>query len=68
AAEQGAEPDQWRASVVLTGDHREELVRAVVEAGLGLRQLTEDRSELERIFLQLTAGNDVPAPRPEAEA
>ncbi len=43
-----------RATVVLTGDRREDLVRALVEAGLGLRSLGEARSELERIFLQLT--------------
>jgi ABC-2 type transport system ATP-binding protein len=49
-------PSELRATVVLTGDHREELVRALVEAGLGLRSLGEARSELERIFLQLTAG------------
>lgn len=47
---------ELRATVVLTGDRREELVRALVEAGLGLRALGEARSELERIFLQLTAG------------
>lgn len=43
-----------RATVVLTGDHREALVKALVEAGLGVRALGEARSELERIFLQLT--------------
>jgi len=50
------EPSELRATVVLTGDRREELVRALVEANLGLRALGEARSELERIFLQLTAG------------
>jgi ABC-2 type transport system ATP-binding protein len=50
------EPKEHRATVVLTGDRREALVRALVEAGLGLRSLGEARSELERIFLQLTAG------------
>src|SRR5690606_5040311 len=45
-----------RATVVLTGDHREALVRALCEAGLGLRALGEARSELERVFLDLTAG------------
>ncbi len=62
------DPSQWRAAVTMTGDHREALVRAVVESGLGLRQLTEDRSELERIFLQLTAGGDLPAAQSEAQA
>lgn len=52
-----------RATVVLTGDRREELVRALVEAGLGLRSLGEARSELERIFLQLTkAGSPFASP------
>jgi ABC-2 type transport system ATP-binding protein len=70
-------PSELRATVVLTGDHREELVRALVEAGLGLRSLGEARSELERIFLQLTAGGlqltaggfDLsPSPSKEAQA
>jgi ABC-2 type transport system ATP-binding protein len=66
--------EDLRAIVVLTGDHREALVRALVEAGLGLRALGEARSELERIFLQLTAGavsiaGDGPtASAPEAKA
>lgn len=46
--------DRVRATVVLAGDHRETLVRALVEANLGLRQLSEARSELERVFLELT--------------
>jgi ABC-2 type transport system ATP-binding protein len=49
------DPVEHRATVVLTGDRREELVRALVEAGLGLRALGETRSELERKFLQVTA-------------
>lgn len=56
-----------RADVVLGGDLREALVRDLVEAGLGLRQLTEARSELERVFLQLTAEEKASA-RPEAKA
>lgn len=52
----GSAAPEHRATVVLTGDLREELVRAVVAEGLGLRSLGEARSELERIFLQLTAG------------
>ncbi|MCA9654721.1 MAG: ABC transporter ATP-binding protein [Myxococcales bacterium] len=57
-----------RVVVDLKADEREALVRAVVEAGLGLRQLTQARSELERVFLQLTAGDDAPAKTPEAAA
>ncbi|MEM7154240.1 MAG: ABC transporter ATP-binding protein [Myxococcota bacterium] len=57
-----------RVDVVLGGDLREALVRDLVEAGLGLRQLTEARSELERVFLQLTAEGQSSAPRPEAKA
>ena len=41
-------------TAVLTGDHRGQLVRALVEADVELRQMTEARSELERVFLQLT--------------
>jgi ABC-2 type transport system ATP-binding protein len=62
-----SEPD-LRVTVVLTGDRREELVRALVEAGLGLRSLGEARSELERIFLQLTTGQPSAALAPEADA
>lgn len=51
---------ELRATVVLTGDRREELVRALVEAGLGLRALGESRSELERMFLQLTTAGGPP--------
>ncbi|MCA9707318.1 MAG: ABC transporter ATP-binding protein [Myxococcales bacterium] len=40
--------------VVLGGDDRQSLVRALVEADLELRELSEARSELERVFLQLT--------------
>lgn len=54
-----------RATVVLRGDQREAMVRALVEAGLGLRSLGEARTELERVFLRLTAG-DAPAPEPAA--
>lgn len=59
--------DDLRATVDLGSDARETLVRELVEAGLGLRQLTEARSELERVFLQLTAGDEPPAPAPSAE-
>lgn len=43
-----------RATLVLAGDRREELVAAVVSAGLGLRQLEDGGSELESVFLGLT--------------
>lgn len=56
------------AKVELVGDDREALVAELVGAGFGLRQLTQARSELERVFLQLTAGDDAPAQSPEAKA
>ena len=55
-----------RARVDLATDAREELARAIVGAGLGLRRLERQRLELEDIFLSLTSGG--PAPRKEARA
>lgn len=46
----------WRMHVTLTTDGREELVTNLVKAGVGIRKLTEDESELEQIFLGLTKG------------
>jgi ABC-2 type transport system ATP-binding protein len=43
-----------RARVELATDAREELARALVEAGLGLRRLERQRLELEDVFLSLT--------------
>lgn len=64
---EGPEP---RATVTLTGDHRKALVKALVGADLELRELTAagTESELERVFLKLTAGGDAPATRTEAKA
>jgi ABC-2 type transport system ATP-binding protein len=44
----------WRLHVSLATDGREELVAALVKAGVGVRKLIEDESELEQIFLGLT--------------
>ncbi len=46
----------WRLHVSLATDGREELVTSLVKAGVGIRKLTEDESELEQIFLGLTQG------------
>lgn len=46
--------DITKATIVLAGDRREELVGAIVAAGLGLRQLEDGGSELESVFLGLT--------------
>ncbi|MES2644320.1 MAG: ABC transporter ATP-binding protein [Myxococcota bacterium] len=46
----------WRLHVSLTTDGREELVTNLVKAGVGIRKMTEDESELEQIFLGLTQG------------
>jgi ABC-2 type transport system ATP-binding protein len=40
--------------VELAEDHREQVVRSLVEAGLGLRRMEEEGDELEDIFVQLT--------------
>ena len=42
--------------VTMESDHRESLVAALVTAGVGIRRVTEDESELESIFLGLTQG------------
>lgn len=42
--------------VALAGDSRESLVAALVAAGVGVRRMIEDESELETIFLGLTQG------------
>jgi ABC-2 type transport system ATP-binding protein len=42
------------ARVQLSADVREDLVRALVEAGIGVRRLEEGEAELERVFLGLT--------------
>jgi len=47
-------PGVWRVHVALTGDEREALVAALVAAGVGLRRMVEDETELEQIFLGLT--------------
>ncbi len=49
--------DLLDADVTLTQDDREQLVQALVGAGLGLRNLGNAETELEQIFLGLTAGN-----------
>jgi len=46
----------WRVHVALANDDRETLVAALVGAGVGIRKLVEDESELEQIFLGLTQG------------
>ncbi|MEN9784882.1 MAG: hypothetical protein RLZZ299_146 [Pseudomonadota bacterium] len=44
----------WRVHVALSGDTREALVARWVAAGVGIRRLVEDETELETIFLGLT--------------
>ena len=47
-------PGTWRVHVALAGDEREALVASLVAAGVGLRRMVEDETELEQIFLGLT--------------
>jgi ABC-2 type transport system ATP-binding protein len=44
----------WHVEVRLRGDGREDLVRRLVGAGIGVRGLEESAGELERVFLGLT--------------
>jgi ABC-2 type transport system ATP-binding protein len=53
--------DQVEATVELDGDRREDLVRELVHAGFGVREMHDTASELERLFLELTQ-------RPKAKA
>ncbi len=46
--------DLVNAHVTLTGDNREELVAAIVSAGLGIRRVSDAETELENIFLDIT--------------
>jgi ABC-2 type transport system ATP-binding protein len=49
--------DRYR--VVLGPDHRsEDLARAMIQAGLGLRELNAERSDLERVFFDLIGAGD----------
>jgi len=48
-------------SVTLKGDKREQLVRELVEAGLGVRSVQDAMGELEQIFLELTRQAGAPA-------
>lgn len=48
------EGSHWRVHVALAGDEREALVAALVGAGIGLRRMSEDETELENVFLGLT--------------
>jgi hypothetical protein len=45
-----------RLHVAFDSDQRESLVAALVTAGVGVRRIVEDESELESIFLGLTQG------------
>jgi ABC-2 type transport system ATP-binding protein len=49
------------ALVTLKGDKREELVRELVVAGVGVRSVQDAMGELEQIFLQLTRAAGAPA-------
>ncbi len=52
------------ATVELKSDNREELARALIDAGLGLRRLERVELELESIFLKLTTGESRPRTAP----
>jgi ABC-2 type transport system ATP-binding protein len=49
-------------------DRAIELTRALVEAGIGVAELVQERESLERRFLDITAGSVPGAPEAEAEA
>lgn len=43
-----------RVHVALAGDEREALIAALVAAGVGVRKMIEDETELEKVFLGIT--------------
>jgi len=43
-----------RVHVALLNDEREALIAALVGAGVGIRKLVEDETELEKVFLGIT--------------
>jgi hypothetical protein len=55
------------AIVTLAGDEREPVVKALVEAGIGIRRVGDAEPELERIFLGLTRGEASAAANKEAQ-
>jgi ABC-2 type transport system ATP-binding protein len=62
AAKTGSdETDLVALSVTLKGDKREQLVRELVMAGLGVRSVQDSMGELEQIFLELTRAATAPA-------
>ena len=44
--------------VTLAGDEREPVVKALVEAGIGIRRVDDAEPELERIFLEHVEGSE----------
>ena len=51
--------DLWRVVVTGSGSHlREDLTRAAVEAGAGVREVQAKRVSLEDVFLSLTAEDE----------
>lgn len=55
------------AMVTLAGDEREPLVKALVEAGVGIRRVDDAEPELERIFLGLTRGETKATEKEDAQ-
>lgn len=56
---QSSEGDVHGVVVDLTGDHREALVKRLVEADIGIRAVQDAMSELEQIFLSQTAAAEL---------
>ncbi len=52
--ELAADGDFVKAVVTLVADNREQLIRELVDAGLGIRSIQDVAGELEQIFLELT--------------
>jgi ABC-2 type transport system ATP-binding protein len=60
-AQHQGDPELVVIEVGLGGDDREQLVRELVEGGLGVRAVQDAMGELEQIFLQLTRVPGAPA-------
>jgi ABC-2 type transport system ATP-binding protein len=53
-----ATEDVYHIDITLAEDRREQLVAALVEAGVGIRRVEESESELERAFLGVTGESE----------
>lgn len=64
----GAGDQDLAVKLQMTEDVREDLIRALVEAGVGIRRVDEGEAELEQVFLGLTREDESKQDEPEKES